>query len=64
MIIETDYKNHKKKSKYCKVRMTNLMISELSEIRNQTGISVSELLREGARRLIKEVKESNTIRLI
>ena len=40
------------------------MISELNEIRNQVGISVSELLREGARRLIKEAKEDGTIKLI
>jgi hypothetical protein len=65
MIIENGYKNRKEEKRrilYC--RMDDSMIEELSEIRNQTGISVSELLREGARRLIKEVKENNSIRLI
>lgn len=65
MIIENGYKN-RKEDKINKIhcRMDDSMINDLNEIRNQTGISVSELIREGTRRLIKEVRENNTIRLI
>lgn len=65
MIVENGYKiekEEKKKILYC--RMDDSMIAELSDIRNQTGISVSELLREGARRLIAESKEKGIVKLI
>jgi len=65
MIVENGYKTRKEeKKKILNVRADDSMISELNEIRNQVGISVSELLREGARRLIKEAKEDGTIKLI
>lgn len=65
MTVENGYKTCKEeKKKILYVRADDSMISELNEIRNQLGISVSELLREGARRLIKEAKEDGTIKLI
>lgn len=65
MTVENGYKisqEEKTKTLYC--RMDRSMVSELSNIRNQTGISVSELLREGARRLIAETKEKGMVKLI
>jgi len=65
MIVENGYKIRKEeKKKILYVRADDSMISELYEIRNQTGISVSELLREGARRLIQEAKENGSVKLI
>jgi hypothetical protein len=65
MNVENGYKIQKEeKKKILYVRADNSMISELNEIRNQTGISVSELLREGARRLITETKEKGMVKLI
>lgn len=65
MNLENGYKTVKEeKSRILYCRMDNSMISELTEIRNQTGISFSELLRESARRLIAKAKEDGTIKLI
>lgn len=43
------------------VRMNKTMISDLKEIRKKTDISVSELIREGVRRLLKEVTETGSL---
>ncbi len=65
MTVENGYKTSKEeKKKILYVRADDSMIAELNEIRNQAGISVSELLREGARRLIKEAKETGSVKLI
>jgi len=65
MIVENGYKIRKEeKKKILYVRADDSLISALNDITNQTGISTSELLREGARRLIKEAKEDGTIKLI
>jgi predicted DNA-binding protein len=44
-------------------RMDNSMIQRLRDIRKRTGISVSEIIREAVRRLLKEVDETGSINL-
>jgi Arc/MetJ-type ribon-helix-helix transcriptional regulator len=44
-------------------RMDNSMIQKLRDIRKRTGISVSEIIREAVRRLLKEVDETGSINL-
>jgi predicted DNA-binding protein len=51
----------KEKNLYC--RMDNSMIQRLREIRKRTGISVSEIIRESVRKLLKEVDETGSINL-
>ncbi|MBK7652066.1 MAG: hypothetical protein IPJ20_16960 [Flammeovirgaceae bacterium] len=65
MIIEEAYKNKKEdkiKTIYC--RMDLSMHRELCEIRNLTGVSLSELLRSSARSLIKNAKEKGEVKVI
>jgi hypothetical protein len=65
MIIENGYKIRKEKKKkilYC--RMDDSMIAELNDISAQTGISVSELLRNGARELIARAKVKGSVNLL
>lgn len=52
-----------KKVKTLYSRMDDSMIAQLREIRMKTGISVSEIIRESVRRLLKEVNETGTINL-
>jgi hypothetical protein len=52
-----------KKQKILYSRMDDSMISRLREIRRKTGISVSEIIRESVRRLLKEIDESGSISL-
>lgn len=44
-------------------RMDDSMINRLREIRRKTGISVSEIIRESVRRLLKEIDETGSINL-
>ena len=44
-------------------RMDESMIKRLRLIRKKTGISVSEIIRESVRRLLKEVDETGSINL-
>ncbi len=44
-------------------RMDESMILRLKEIRDKTGISVSEIIRESVRRLIHQVEEDGGISL-
>jgi hypothetical protein len=44
-------------------RMDDSMIKRLREIRRKTGISVSEIIRESVRRLLKEIDETGSINL-
>jgi antitoxin component of RelBE/YafQ-DinJ toxin-antitoxin module len=65
MIVEEAYKTKKEdklKTIYCRVDYT--MHRELCTIRNEVGISLSELIRAGARRIIKDAKEKADIKLI
>jgi Ribbon-helix-helix domain len=52
-----------KKVKTLYSRMDDSMINKLREIRKKTGISVSEIIREGVRRLLIEVENSGSINL-
>jgi hypothetical protein len=65
MIVKEAYKN-KKSDKvitiYC--RVDEIMNQQLCKIRNQTGISLSELIREGARRIIADAKDKGEAKLI
>jgi predicted DNA-binding protein len=51
----------KEKNLYC--RMDNTMIQRLRDIRKRTGISVSEIIREAVRKLLKEVDDTGSINL-
>lgn len=43
------------------VRMTKAMIKELRNIREKTGIPISEIVRESVRRKLIEVEESGSL---
>ncbi len=51
------------KKKILYSRMDDSMIDRLREIRRKTGISVSEIIREGVRRLLIEVEQNGSINL-
>ena len=52
-----------KKEKTLYSRMDDSMIMRLRDIRKKTGISVSEIIREAVRRLLKDVDETGSINL-
>lgn len=52
-----------KKDKTLYSRMDDSMISRLREIRKKTGISVSEIIREAVRRLLRDIDETGSINL-
>lgn len=52
-----------KKKQILYSRMDETMIQRLKEIRQKTGISVSEIIRESVRRLLQEVDETGSINL-
>jgi Arc/MetJ-type ribon-helix-helix transcriptional regulator len=54
---------YEKKKKILYSRMDDSMIQRLREIRKKSGISVSEVIREAVRRLLKEVDETGSINL-
>jgi Arc/MetJ-type ribon-helix-helix transcriptional regulator len=54
---------YEKKKKILYSRMDDSMIEKLKNIRKKTGISVSEVIRESVRRLLKEVDETGSINL-
>ena len=56
-----EFREQKKQILYC--RMDNTMIDKLHEIRKVSGISTSELIREGVRRLLRDVEEEGSITL-
>ena len=45
------------------VRMTKPMIQELKNIRTQTGIPISEVVRESVKRLLQEVNEMGSLNI-
>lgn len=47
----------KKKVKILYTRMDDTMIKQLKMIRDKTGISISEIIREGVRRIIADVDQ-------
>jgi predicted DNA-binding protein len=54
---------YEKKGKNLYCRMDDTMIQRLREIRKRTGISVSEIMREAVRKLLKEVDDTGSINL-
>ena len=52
-----------KKKQILYSRMDDSMIERLREIRQKTGISMSELIREAVRRLLQEIEETGNINL-
>ena len=44
-------------------RMDDTMIAKLRDIRKKTGISVSEIIREWVRRLLREIETTGSINL-
>jgi predicted DNA-binding protein len=54
---------NEKKKQILYSRMDNSMIQRLRDIRKRTGISVSEIIREAVRRLLKEVDDTGSINL-
>lgn len=64
MGLKQAYKNRKEKGRRIEVRLDDSMLIALSVIRNDSSISISELVREGIRRVIQEAKEKSEIKLI
>jgi len=56
-----DQKEKKVQIQYC--RMDASMIAKLKEIRRKTGISTSEIIREGVRRLLVDIESTGSFSL-
>jgi Ribbon-helix-helix protein, copG family. len=54
-------REEKKDIMYC--RMDDTMIKKLREIREVTGISTSELIRESVRRFLKESEKNGSVEI-
>lgn len=61
---EQSYQTRKEKDRRIEIRLSESMLIELSIIRKNSSISISELAREGIRRVIKDFKENSEIKLI
>jgi hypothetical protein len=61
---EQSYQTKKEKDRRIEIRLSESMLIELSIIRKNSSISISELAREGIRRVIKDFKENSEIKLI
>ena len=61
---EHSYQTRKEKDRIIEIRLSESMLIELSIIRKNSSISISELAREGIRRIIKDFKENSEIKLI
>ena len=54
---------NEKKKQILYSRMDESIIKRLRDIRKKTGISVSEIIRESVRRLLREIEETGGINL-
>ena len=54
---------YEKKEKILYSRMDESMISSLKAISRKTGISVSEIIREGVRRLLHDIDSTGSLNL-
>jgi len=54
---------YEKKEKILYSRMDESMISSLKTISRKTGISVSEIIREGVRRLLQDIDSTGSLNL-
>jgi hypothetical protein len=61
---EQSYQTRKEKDRRIEIRLSESMLIELSIIRKISSISISELAREGIRRVIKDHKENSETKLI
>jgi metal-responsive CopG/Arc/MetJ family transcriptional regulator len=64
MILKNGYKIREEKKIdifYC--RMDNAMLKQLQEIKEATGISKSEIVREAVRRLITDTNQTGEMKL-
>ena len=52
-----------KKNQRLDIRLDTSMIQKLKQIRRETGISISEIVRESVRRLIQETEIDGNINL-
>jgi len=64
METKNGYKtSFEQKNQRLDVRLDDSMITKLKQIRRETGISVSEIIRESVRRLLVDVGENGSINL-
>ena len=64
METSSGYKTRfEKKNQRLDVRLDTSMIQKLKQIRRETGISISEIVRESVRRLIQETEIDGNINL-
>lgn len=61
--IEGYKSTYEKKKSIVYVRMDESMITQLKTINQKLGISNSEIIREGVRRILKEIENSGTMKL-
>lgn len=61
--IEGYKAKYEKKKSIVYVRMDESMIEQLKLINKKLGISNSEIIREGVRRILKDVESSGTVQL-
>jgi hypothetical protein len=54
---------YEKKKQILYSRMDDSMIQKLREIRRKTGVSVSEIIREGVRRLLRDIEETGSFNM-
>lgn len=52
-----------RKGKTLYIRVDRNMLSKLQDIKEKTGISVSEIIREAVRRLLQEIESTGGINL-
>jgi len=64
METKNGYKtSYEQKNQRLDVRLDDSMIQKLKQIRRETGISVSEIIRESVRRLLVDVAVNGSINL-
>lgn len=63
MTVEGYKLAREKKKEILHCRMDQSMIDKLKEIRLKTGISNSEIIREGVRRLLKDVESRGSFNI-
>jgi Arc/MetJ-type ribon-helix-helix transcriptional regulator len=64
METKSGYKTkYEQKNQRLDVRLNTSMILRLKQIRRETGISISEIIRESVRRLLQETDETGSINL-
>lgn len=58
MLLKQAYKNRREqKDKRIEIRLDNSLLRKISKIRDQTGVSISEIVRTGIRLAINQQKD-------